>query len=148
MSSCWSQDPNERPSFQEISTVLEKLLDETIPLFNNDDDQQFYYGRSITKDIPDDYFEDKTSGGEDDYIIIPNDSISTSPPTAARTYGHSDYFTGINVSRHCSESAESGDFDDLQPTFNKDGIIAGNLNSSTPDNDYVKDFLQIVKQDM
>ena len=52
MCSCWEEDPELRPTFDQISTFISTLL------ANSERDFEYSYVRAVTQHIPDDYILD------------------------------------------------------------------------------------------
>ena len=108
MCKCWEEEPSDRPTFADISKFIGQLLNgEVVPTAGSDEDAGYYYGRSATKDIPDDYLDGDIIVESDDYIVPVNREAqeqSTSKPytpvPAKRTNVPSatnDYKNNLNV---------------------------------------------------
>ena len=60
MSSCWKENPDERPTFDQIAEFFSSLLS------NSEDNFQYSYVRDLTQNIPETYLSDEAG---DDYVL-------------------------------------------------------------------------------
>ena len=71
MCKCWEEEPYDRPSFDELSDFLAKLLNgQTTPAAGSDEAAGYVYAREATKHIPEDYIDVNTVIEDDDYITV------------------------------------------------------------------------------
>ena len=71
MYKCWQEKPHDRPTCDQISEFLDKLLSKEItPAAGSDEAAGYFYERSTTKHIPGDYLDVEIVVGDDDYIKV------------------------------------------------------------------------------
>ena len=64
---CWSECPQDRPSFKEISEFIGALLSKDADAAS---EAECCYMRNVTCDIPDDYLMSRESTDSDGYILV------------------------------------------------------------------------------
>ena len=88
MCKCWEEDPDDRPSFSEISTFISKLLQgQNKPAPGSDEEAGYSYSRKATQHIPDDYLDNPSEYADkivtDDSYITTVPSVTPAAPAAA-----------------------------------------------------------------
>ena len=104
MCRCWEENPDNRPTFSEISQFIVMLLNgQTKPAAGSTEQDGYSYTREATKHIPEDYLTNRPDSEYDDYIsaepvrqsayLTPQPSVKAAGSGSASTTVPNDYLT-------------------------------------------------------